>query len=773
MINKFLNCFSAFLLVFLLTACSVNQPNSADAYQIIPKPQSLTPKDGQFSFNANTKIILSEDSETLKSLGNFLSDMFKQSAGFSLAQTIGTEAGKGNVFLFLDKSAAGGAEAYQLNIDPSHIKITANHPSGLFYGIQSIRQLLPPAIEAKTVQQNINWQVPAVSIADEPRFEYRGMQMDVSRHFFEVDELKTFIDRLALFKFNRFHIHLTDDQGWRLQIKKYPELTEKGAWRTMNNHDEVCIERAETDPMFKLPRKHFKTIDGKELYGGFYTQEQMKDIIQYAANRSITIIPEIDMPGHMKAAIDQYPDLSCVEGAGWGQTFSIPLCPCEEGVYEFVNNVLEEVVELFPSEYIHIGADEVEKSTWANAPLCKQLMKREGLKSVEELQSYFVKRVEKYLNSKGKKMIGWDEALEGGINPSTTIMYWRAWVKEAPLHAAKEGHDVIMTPTSHCYFDHEPNGDRLSHVYNFDPIPAALKGTPAANKIKGVQANLWSEYIPTMARLDYMSMPRMMSLAEVAWTKDKGEADFTKRVDSIYPRLDEMGIQYRFPDIEGLPSQNVFVTADTLTLSLPGNIEAIRYTTDGSIPTNTSKLYEKPIIITESMNFKIATFYKGKRIKVYKADYEQQAYQKATEAKTELGLQMNYYEGFFSKVAEMTNKKPVKTAIVNQIKIPDYVPDNEFGMIYTGYIDIPQTGVYSFYLNSDDGSTFSINNKLLIDNDGGHGPKEIRGQIALEKGKHPVSIKYFERTGGETFEFRYHLKGEKEKKSLPASMLAH
>ena len=647
---------------------------------------------------------------------------------------------------------------------------------GLLYGVQSLRQLLPDAIEATSVQNNVAWTVPSATIEDEPRFEYRGMQMNVSRHFFDVDELKVFIDRLALFKFNRFHIHLTDDQGWRLQINQYPELTNKGAWRTMNNHDEVCIERAKIDPAFELPRKHFKEINGEERYGGFYTQTQMKELIGYASQRGITIVPEIDMPGHMQAAIESYPELSlaCVDDAGRGKTFSIPLCPCEEGVYDFVENVLAEVVDLFPDEYIHIGADEVEKTTWADAMQCKELMKREGLESVEELQSYFVKRIEQFLNSKGKKMIGWDEALEGGINPSTTIMYWRGWVPQAPVEAAEGGHDVIMTPTSHSYFDYEPNNESIAHVYNFDPVPDAVKGKHEENII-GVQANLWSEYIPTMARLDYMSMPRMLSMAEVGWSsKEKDEADFMTRIDGIYGRLDQMGVQYRLPDIPGLPSYDAFVEADTLVLEKPSIIDEIRYTTDGSIPEITSTLYEKPIVVTESKTFKIATFRKGRRIKVSQAKFEKQAYRNAENVVTKPGVQLNYYEGDFRKVAQMEGTKVKKSTVEQTVGIPKFAAKDSFGLWYEGYLEVSASGVYSFYLKSDDGSTLEIGDKLVVNNDGNHGAVEIRGQIALEKGKHPFKVKYFEGGGSESLEFQYHIKGnEANKASVPASMLSH
>lgn len=747
--------------------------NDLEAYAILPIPQKLDPLPGTFGFTPKTRILLSNDSAELKFLGNYLSEMFSTAMGFSLTQSVGSKTRNGDVFLHIDKDIQGNKEFYQLAISSKNVTITANHTSGILYGIQSLRQLIPEAIEAKSVQEGVSWKVPAVYIEDVPRFEYRGMHLDVSRHFFDIDELKIFIDRLVFFKFNRFHIHLTDDQGWRLQINRYPELTDNGAWRTMNDHDRVCIERAKVDPSFELPRKHFKEKDGQEVYGGYYTQEEMKEIIAYASQRGITIVPEIDMPGHMKAAIDSYPDLSCVDGAGWGDIFSIPLCPCEEGVYEFVENVLNEVVELFPGEYIHIGADEVEKNTWAVASQCKELMEREGLESVEELQSYFVKRVEKFLTSRGKKMIAWDEALEGGINPSTTIMYWRGWIPP-PIEATERGHDIIMTPTSHSYFDYEPNNESVSHVYNFNPIPTALKGQYVKH-IKGVQANLWSEYIPTMERLDYMSMPRMISMAEVGWSnRAKDEDNFLKRLDKIYSRLDLMGINYRLPDIPDLPSYNAFVDTDTLRLEKPSIIDEIRYTTDGTIPEINSTLYDSPITITKQTTFNIASFRKGKRIKVYTAEFEKQSYRQAEEIDIQPGIRMNYFEGAFSKVGDMDGEEVIKSSLVATVGIPDGISHDEFGLSFEGYFDAPDTGIYSFYLSSDDGSTLEIGDSLVVDNDGLHSAIEVSSQIALQKGIHPIRIKYFERSGGESLDFQYHLKGNEEEKGLvPTSMLGH
>ena len=356
------------------------------------------------------------------------------------------------------------------------ITLKAGQPAGMFRAIQTIRQLLPVHIE-KPAKPVASLTLPAVTIQDQPAYAWRGMHLDVSRHFYSIDYLKTFIDRLALYKFNTFHLHLTDDQGWRIEIKAYPKLTSIGGWRTFNNQDSVVLKRAVTNPDFDLPKQFIRQQDGQTQYGGFYTQTQMRDLIAYAAARHIDIVPEIDMPGHLSAAIKAYPFLSCTGQDGWGKTFSVPVCPCNEPTYTFMETVLSEIIALFPSQYVHIGADEVEKSTWAKTPACLELMKREKLNNVEELQSYFVHRIEQFVQSKGKKLMVWDDALEGGLKPSSTVMYWRSWVKNAPQKAAQNGNNVVMTPVSHLYFDSQPNIQSVENVYNLPVVP---EGIPAS-----------------------------------------------------------------------------------------------------------------------------------------------------------------------------------------------------------------------------------------------------------------------------------------------------
>src|SRR5699024_2027747 len=407
-------------------------------------------------------------------------------------------------------------EGYELNANTDRVVIRAGTPAGAFYGGQSLRQLLPTGINK--VANAKEWQIPTVEIKDQPRFSWRGMHIDVSRHFFSEETVKEFIDYLAYYKFNKLHMHLTDDQGWRLQIKEYPKLTKEGGWRTFNNQDSVAIERAKTNPAFELPEKHIRKRNGKKEYGGFYTQKQMKRIIDYALARHISIVPEIDMPGHLMSAIQSYTKLSCTGKADWGQTFSVPACPCKESTYNFLQNVLDEVAALFPSEYIHIGADEVEKTTWKQSKDCEQLMEEEGLESVEQLQSYFVDRIAGYLRSNGKKVIGWDEIVQGGIPDDMTMMYWRNWAPQALATAAENGNEIIMTPGSHYYFDAEQTPESLRKVYQSEPVPDSFT-EQQASLILGAQGNLWTEWIPSRERLYHMAMPRMLALSEVVWTQ--------------------------------------------------------------------------------------------------------------------------------------------------------------------------------------------------------------------------------------------------------------
>jgi hexosaminidase len=456
-------------------------------------------------------------------------EWFAEQAGSHLNVQMGVKDAPG-IRTIIDP--AYNREAYQLAIQPEQIVITAQGGQGVFYALTSLYQLMAASDDGT---------IPAMRIEDEPRFAWRGMHLDVARHFFSVDEVKRYLDYLALYKMNTFHWHLTEDQGWRIEIKKYPKLTEVGAWRkgTMVGH-----YRDQT----------WDTV----RYGGFYTQEDIKEVVAYAQERHITVVPEIEMPGHSLAALAAYPELACTEGpfevgTTWG-VYEDVYCPKEE-TFEFLENVLLEVMELFPSEYIHIGGDEVPKKRWKECAYCQELMAREGLANEEELQSWFIQRIERFLNSHGRQIIGWDEILEGGLAPNAAVMSWRG--TQGGIEAAKERHNVVMSPGSPCYFDHyqvQPTDEEpiaiggfnpLDKVYAYEPVPSEL-GPDEAAYIMGAQGNVWTEYMKTFTHVEYMAMPRMAALAEVLWTPpgQKEYADFLARLRLNTRILDYKGVNY-------------------------------------------------------------------------------------------------------------------------------------------------------------------------------------------------------------------------------------
>jgi hexosaminidase len=423
-----------------------------------------------------------------------------------------------------------------LIVSDNVITIKAPNPNGIFYGVESLYQLLPPEALGKSLTEGVNWSVPCVLIEDKPRFPWRGMHLDVGRHFFSIDFIKKYIDLLASYKMNIFHWHLTEDQGWRIEIKKYPKLTNIGSQRK-------------------------ETTGDSTPYGGYYTQQQIREVVKYAKEKFVTIVPEIEMPGHSLAALTAYPELSCTGGpfevgTTWG-VFEDVYCAGNNKTFEFLKDVLAEVIGLFPGKYIHIGGDECPKTRWKNCPKCQRRIKVNKLKNEEELQSYFIRKIDKFLTSKGKKLIGWDEILEGGLSPGATVMSWRG--TEGGIAAANAGHDVVMNPTSHCYFDYyqgsperEPKAIGgflpLDTVYAFEPVPPNL----TAKRIKyilGAQGNVWTEYIADENQAEYMVLPRMLAMSEVTWSdKDsRNFEDFTNRLRSHYARFDIRGYNYRKP----------------------------------------------------------------------------------------------------------------------------------------------------------------------------------------------------------------------------------
>jgi hexosaminidase len=754
------------LFVLFLSYCiNVNAQGDNKNLNIIPYPSNITRGNGFFVINAQTTLIV--PSRFVNEAAQ-LYKLIKAGTGYTLSAA---KSHLTNAIQFVYDGSIKNTEAYMLSITPKHITITAGTPAGAFHAVETVRQLLPVSVETGKKQTALR--LPSVNIDDQPAYAWRGMHLDVSRHFFSISYLKKFIDVMALYKMNKFHLHLTDDQGWRVEIKKYPKLTEQGAWRTFNNQDSACMKKAADNPDFNIDKQHIIHKNGKTLYGGFYTQKQLKDLVAYAANRHIEIIPEIDMPGHMMAAINAYPFLTCDSQNKWGELFSTPICPCNETTFDFAKNVYAEIMEIFPSKYIHIGGDEVDRRDWGKSEACRELMKREGITSLPDLQNYFIDRMEKFFNAKGRKLIGWDEVLEGKISSTAMIMYWRGWVPDAPVKAAQHGNQVIMTPGTPLYFDSPADKNSIYNVYHFNPVPKNLT-TEQAKLIIGAQANIWTENIPSEKRADYMYMPRMTALAELLWTnKQDNYNSYNQRLVQQYKRLEALNINYRQPDLEGILDSRVFIITDTVKVYSPLNTSAIRYTTNGSLPGQNSPLLRN-YVVNHPQTIKLAAFTpSGKRGDIYTVKYIQQTpAEPQNTANFAPGLTAGYYKGFFNGTTNIKPGAADSTFVTPTVSVPASVKAASFAVKYRGYIDVPQDGVYTFYLTCDDSGVLNVANRETVNNDGMHSAAEKSGQVALKKGLQPFALDFVEGGGGYTLKLQYSINGT-ERADVPELWFKH
>ena len=612
------------VLLFLLIEISGFSQSQIDDIKIIPEPVSLTKGPGYFELSDKISVSVPEGKESINCF-NFLASKIKNATGY---QVTANKTSSSAIELVLNRTPSNelGNEGYQLSVTTHKVIIKANKPAGLFYGIQSFFQLLPPQIESKELVTGIQWKIPVVEITDYPKVGWRGLMLDVARHFFSVADVKRYIDNMVKYKYNMFHFHLTDDEGWRIEIKSLPKLTEIGAWR---------LNRVGTFNSFGPPEPN-----EPKSYGGFYTQDDIKEIVQYAADRFVNIIPEIDVPGHSLAAIASYPELSCTEGADqyqprYGQpimdwSHGAPpialldntLCPANEKVYTFMDKVITEVAQLFPYEYIHLGGDEAPHNYWEKNPQVQALMKREGLKTIPQVQSYFEKRVEKIVKAKGKKMMGWDEVMEGGVTTSTAIMSWRG--EKAGIEASQKGHYVVMSPTTYAYIDYM-QGDisvesfvydalRLNKAYQFNPLPTGAN----PKYILGGQANLWTEQIYNRRYAEYMVWPRGFAIAESLWSPEnkKNWNWFITKTEHQFERLKAAETNYS-PALYD-PSVVVKKTTDNqYTVELTPEIEGlnIHYSFDNSPPDNFYPVYKEPLIIPkDASQLRVITYRKKEKI---------------------------------------------------------------------------------------------------------------------------------------------------------------
>lgn len=738
--KDFLTLFAAISLPFL-GACNgaIGEIKSYnEGINIIPMPQSLVQQQGFFMLSNRTSF--GAVTPEAKAVAEFFAAKMNQSTGFDIK--VGDS---GNITLKIDSALEVNDEGYTLDVKASSVEISAKTAHGLFYGMQSFMQLLPAEIESTQTVAGITWVAQAVTVKDEPRFGYRGIMLDPCRHFMPVENVKKYIDVLSAFKINRMHWHLTDDQGWRIEIKKYPKLTEIGATR----------------------------IEGEgTTHSGFYTQEEVKEIVKYAADRFVTVVPELELPGHEMAAIAAYPELSCrgekdTPRIIWGVE-DIVMCAGKESVFEFLQDVVDEMVTLFPSEYFHIGGDECPKISWKECPLCQKRIKEEGLQadkehsSEERLQSYVIQRMEKYLATKGKKIIGWDEILEGGLAPSATVMSWRG--EAGGIAAAAMNHNVIMTPGGNGMYLDAYQGDMkiepvtiggyttLEKTYSYNPVPDTLAAMGKGDFVLGVQGNTWSEYMYSEEVRNYMVFPRIIAVAEIGWTNldRKDYKDFERRINNAYVRLDQKGLNYHIPQPEqpGGSSNTVAFTDEALLTFTTSRPSTMVYTLDGTEPTAQSTPYTTPISVKETSTLKIATALpSGKLSKVRTISVEKQALAPAKEvAKVTPGLKMQVFDGMYLNVKELeaANVKPKATKVIKdtrelraQVRTSESMRGvKQYAAIATGYINIAEDGVY--YLSSELEEVW-IDGKLLINNSG-----EVKRfsrtdtSVALGKGLHEI-----------------------------------
>lgn len=740
---------------FCLVSVSISFTQNAEI-NIIPKPQTVSPASGTFTLSNKTKILAISDAG--RRVAAILNDLLQRSYGFKL-QTTNKPAAKNVIqFAILEPKSppVEFPEGYTLTITSDLVQISGGE-RGVFYGLQSLMQQLPVEIKREA-------NLPAVEIKDQPRFKYRGMHLDVGRHFMPVEFVKKYIDLMSQYKFNYFHWHLTEDQGWRIEIKKYPKLTEIGS------------KRPET-----VKEKNLQPYIGDGVpHSGFYTQEQIRDVVAYAKARYITVIPEIELPGHSSAALAAYPEFGCKQDykykvqTTWG-IFKEVYCPTEK-TFGFLEDVLTEVIGLFPdSPYIHIGGDEVLKDMWKESPEVNELMARENLKDVNEVQSYFIRRMEKFINSKGKKVIGWDEILEGGLAPNATVMSWRGI--KGGIEAAKAHHDVIMTPTDSVYFDfgqgdpaYEPinigNYVTTERVYNFDPIPKELNADEA-KYILGGQANVWTEYMQTPEKVEYMAFPRMLALSEALWSKaeDKNFADFSKRLAAQFPRLDERQVNYRIPEPAGL--KNAVVGGDgkaRIELS-PAVGTTVFYTLDGSTPTETSPVYSSPITIDLAQNERkdlktMVQLANGRKSVVYPATLLRRDSLSPVELAEKrpgatYGLAFSGTGGVVKTILSGESKAfgLQQFSRASDLKQP-------FAVTFDGYINIPTEGIYEFQTESTWDAGVFVGGEKLVDSTGTKDRSIHAEIIPLKAGLHKVSFRYNNRGGDPIFRVRWGIKGQ-------------
>lgn len=732
---------------------------AAAPVSLIPAPVMARFGLGQFNLRSGTVLVARG---AAKAVAERFRDDLAPATGFKLK--LDESGGREKITFTLGDEKALGTEGYRLKIGERQIDIVANQPAGLFYACQTLRQLLPASVYAKTKKSAV-WLIPTGEVTDYPRFSWRGMHLDVSRHFYGAKFIKEFIDWLAIHKMNTFHWHLTDDGGWRQESAAFPKLTSIGAWREKQD-----AEWSYTG--LKFPGKD----GGKGTYGGFYTQDEIREVVRYASERFINVVPEIEMPGHSTAAIAAYPELACDDAAAVAEykktvgSDAVPMvCPGKDNTLRFFETILDETLALFPSKFIHIGADEVDKSIWKVCPTCQKRMADEKLGSVEELQSWFVRHFDKYLTSKGRRLVGWDEILEGGLAPGATVMSWRGI--EGGIAAAKAGQEVVMSPTSHCYFDFSYATTPTKQVYGYDPVPAELDETQAA-RILGAQGNIWTEWLSTEEEIEMMAWPRGAALAEAVWSP-KGTRDFdafSQRLEKHYARFEELGIAYYLEAPRALTELLVLGTGAKVgfaSANVPG--ARLRYTTDGTEPTESSPAFGESYVPIGPGVVKAALFKGSNRSQVTTISVIK------IEAKPIADLVPGWtrktLKGSFTSCPEPAAFAEVAGTESSQVGVGDLAGTEGFAVYYEGFLRVATAGDYVLWLGSDDGSKLWIGDGVAINHDGPHGYSEKAVTLRLPAGDLPIRLVMFEQGGAERLTLHIQGPGAPEKGPIPAAMM--
>ena len=708
------------LLVAVAGGASAQSPPAAQV-NIVPRPASLKALHGTFLLTGATRILVA-DEESRRVAGLF-NDYLLEQHGLRLEIT--TARPRTANYLAFGRAGVGGLppEGYRLAIRADSIKVEGT-AAGMFYGMQTLAQLLP-------VQLGASIELPALDIEDHPRFGYRGVLLDVGRHYFSVAFIKKLLDLAAQYKINRFHWHLTDDQGWRIEIKRYPKLNQGAA-----------------------------DSSGDAPFVGHYTQEQIRDIVAYAQARFITVVPEIEMPGHSGAALAAYPELGC---APYDQ--AVAFCPKEE-TFTFLENVLTEVIALFPGPYVHIGSDEVEKAGWRQSPEARAIIARERLKDEDELQSYFARRMERFLTSRGKRMIGWDEILQGGLGPTAIVMSWRG--EAGGVEAVRQKHEAIMTPSEYTYFDYNQGDARrepaniggfipLAKAYAYEPVPKQL-AKDQEKFILGAQAQLWTEYVATPEHAEYMMFPRLLAFAEAVWSPAAARDydDFQRRLPYQLVRLDKQDVRYRIPEPVGLTDLYT-TTQDHAAVALRSLVPGgqLYFTLDGSEPSENSPRYQAPLQIAlspeqpASLNLLVVTP-QGRRSVTYGATFLRRAPREAVRRDAQPGLEFALYDGKFASVRDIGLGAAVSSGVTASLDLQQFKRTTNYAVRFDGFLKVAADDFYQFVMESDDGAVLEIDDEVVIDIDGNHAPRMIAGHIPLKRGLHKFRLRYFQAEGGAT-----------------------